>query len=276
MARRICQHPGKRNKTKICSVNKLDKGHYLIIGLVLTVIILAILSINGCHNSNKRLEYVQVLARQSDSLRQALIGLNQESLSNKKEFENALSVTSGQLALKDNQVQATSLKLDSANKRIQFLLKNRTIVTPSDSSTTTVPNDFITECSTCFSELETQNKLVNTYKKQIDERDEVAATMTINYTNRISKLEAEKKQAFDIAAEMGRTSDEAIKKLQPRRMMYLTLGAMGKKEDVLMGVGAGLMYQDKHKRMFGAVAFGTNQGVIYTGQLTFPLAFRRK
>ncbi len=257
-------------------MNKLYKGHYLLIGLALLVIILIITSWKGCNKADTRLKEVELLEKKNDTLKKILAAVQVASSASQKEFEDSLAIANGWLAIKDNQIQATESKLEVANGRIQKLLAGYTPVTPSDTNTTLVPNKFINDCADCFTELEGQNNLVNQYKNEIEEKDLLTDQIILKHAKREDQLELERQQAYEIAALSQKNAEEALKKFKPRRTVYLTLSAMGQKKDILSGFGAGLLYQDKHRRMFGGKAYATSNGGLYTADIAFPLSFKRK
>lgn len=244
--------------------------------LLLGVCVLAIALTKGCKNADAKNELISSL---QDSYSKSEIKRESDSMAaarDKAAYEDSLSVVSGLLSLKDNQLKATEVALNASNDRIQKLIQDRSMVTPSDSNTTLVPNEYIEDCESCWTELKSQNKLVNEYQRQVAEKDSFSDNMTVIYNKRIDVLESEKRNLNGLINDYKEIAQHATKIAAPRRTMYFTMSAIGKETQLIMGVGAGLIYQDKRKRMYGATAYGTNQGTIYTGSLMLPLSFRRK
>jgi len=244
----------------------------IIFGICLLIFTL----IRGCNKS--AFDQLKLAAIQNDldslSLQKERDSMAAEQ--SKKDFRDSLEFANGQLSLKDVQIEATEGKLNAANARINDLLKRHTPIVPSDTGTTLVPNEYIADCSDCFGELESGQKLVNQYRKQIGDRDAFTDKITVTYNKRITQLEHEKQQSDKLANDYREVAKMAMKKAELRRTVYFSMAAIGKESSLIMGVGAGLMYQDKRKRLFGAVVFGTNQGAMVTANLSFPLSFRRK
>jgi len=244
--------------------------------MILGVCLLLFSLIRGCNNAKSDKEIISLLEEKNALLDNKNEILEFASTQSRIAFQDSLEFSNGQLSLKDVQIEATEGKLDAANTRINDLLKRYTPVTPSDSSLTTVPSEYIKDCSDCFGELENGQKLVSQYRRQIGEKDAFAEKLTGTYNKRITQLENEKQQSDKLANDYKEVAKMGMKKAEPRRTVYFSMAAIGKESSLIMGVGAGLMYQDKRKRLFGATAFGTNQGAIYTANLSFPLSFRRK
>lgn len=247
-------------------------GAAVILGICLLIFTL----IKGCNNAESDKEVISLLEEKNALLDKKNQALELASLQSKKDFQDSLEFVNDQLSLKEAQKEATEEKLDAANTRINDLLKRYTPVVPSDTGTTMVPNDYIADCSDCFGELGREQKLVNQYRKEIDEKDAFADKITVIYNKRIDQLEHEKQQSNKLANDYKEVAQMAIKKADPRRIVYLSLAGITINSILPNGVGGGLKYQDKKKRIFGVKVIGSNVGTIYEGELSLPLSFRRK
>lgn len=197
------------------------------------------------------------------------------AIKSKQDYQNSLAVNSGLLELKDNQLAATSVQLNIANAKILDLLQRHTPIAPSDSGTTTVPSEYIEECAECFAHLERQTGLVQRYQQEVSEKDKIQEVNSENYEKRIAELESEKAKSDKSANDYKDVAKAAMKSAQFRRTFYFTLAFCAKEGYLPNGVGTGLMYQDKKRRIYGITVFGTNQGTMATGNLTLPLTFRK-
>jgi len=227
--------------------------------IILGVCLLIFTLIRGCNKAASDKEALADLREDFNELSQQKERDSIAAEQSKKDFKDSLAFANGQLSLKEVQIEATEGRLDAANARINGLLKRYTPVMPSDSGLTTVPSEYIKDCSDCFGELENGQKLVNQYRTQINEKDAFADKITVAYNKRITQLESEKQQSDELANDYKEVAKMAMKKAEPRRIVYFSMAAIGKESSLIMGVGAGLMYQDKRKRLFGATAFGTKK-----------------
>lgn len=196
---------------------------------------------------------------------------------NEINFNTSLEYANGVISLRDNQLQATRNDLVASNSRIDALLKkHKPVQVDTDDSVTMVPNTFVEECSECFAELEYHKGKSSRFIKETDSLHVAHLAKEVIQEKRIKQLEGEKEDVSQTLTDCLTAARKQADKLEPRRTMYLNMGAIGGKKDVLMGIGAGLMYQDKRKRGFGFTWYGTSQGSIVTANLSFPLSFKRK
>lgn len=257
-------------------MNKLSRGHYYLIGLTITVVILLFASIRGCRTNSRLVTDNTILTQQRDNNHDSLELLKKEIAESAKDYQDSLSFERGQSALKNAQKEATEKELDKATNRIQWLLHNRIDIIPSDSGTTLVPNEFLSECKDCWIELDGQNRLVIKYRKDIKERDSINYKTTNIYIGRIAELEKQVEYGLKVASKLDTIATTALIKYKPRRIVYLSLSALWINNPIPNGAAVGFKYKDKKERIFGVKAGVTSLGKLYEGEASIPLSFKRK
>lgn len=245
------------------SINK-----WLIVAIIIGVVVLAFTLIRGCQNEKKAASLVvdlkgRVNKLASDSVYQAkqLAG-----------YKDTMEFKEGELMLSKNKELALNEDLDKANDRISILLRKHVPIKPSlDTSITTVPNEYITDCTDCFTELNNGVQLVRKYKLEKDNQEEIYKGQLSVKDNRINFLEkSNTKLTNDYKSLIDSTGS-----IKRKGMLYFSYGILWS-AFVPKSVGAGLMYQDSRLRQFGVKGyFGAHKPMIET-QVNMPLSFKRK
>lgn len=244
----------------------------LLIGICLLIFLL----IRGCSSTNTTQQENAKLQSDLSTLKTVSDKEAAEHESDNKLFQDSLNVANAQLTLKSNQLVSTSYDLADANKKVTDLLSKYKAIHPNnDTSITTVPNEYISDCADCFGQLAAGQQLVSRYKA---ENDNISSA----FKNKISILENKVVQLNAINDNLKGTVNDAMEiakaqqnKAEIRRTLYFTLGAIAVNKAYPTGVGGGLMYSDKRKRLFGVNYFVTNIGPVYQAQLSMPLSFKR-
>lgn len=239
------------------------------------LIILLFMLIRGCSNSQQVIAINEKLQIANDSLAAEVIHNKTEILKNQKEYETQLEVVNGQVELKDNQLARTEDELGAANKRINILLaKHKNILPDSDSSNTYVPNDFITDCNGCFTELANGQKLVHKYKSDIDQLNFEWNKKSILQTNRINQQEQEKANLTKTLKDCMEISKAAQKAGTPKGQLYFSWNVIWSPFPNAAAVG--LLYQNKRKLQYGfRWGYGTFGQFVET-EMNLPLSLKRK
>lgn len=245
-------------------------------GIILFVVILFIfLLYRGCQYANHRAAKYSVYEQKIDSLLKKQVADSISSRQNADNFNASLEYSNGVIALKDNQLQATRTDLEAANIRIDALLKKHKPVQPDTNSTvTTVPNEYIEECAECFAELEYHKGKSSRFIKEADSLHAAHLAKESLQQKRIKQLEQEKSDVSETLTDCLTAAKAQSDKLEIRRKMYLTMGAIW--AHMPKAVGIGLAYSDKRGRMFSAKVYGGEWGRMYGTDVIFPLSFRRK
>lgn len=253
------------------------KLHSAIKAVILIVIgILIFTTYRGCQKSKADLNKITSLSSERLILKDSLNSLKHEIFQTKLDWQESMKMSDGILSLKNNQIAATSLQLNASDVRVKELLRNRITVITSDTGTTLVPNEFIDGCQHCFIELESQNLLLNKYRKDVKDRDSVANIITIKYNQRISQLEFQNQELIGISDRSDKIAEQALNKAAPCRKFLFSLSTISFDDAVPDGVGIGGIYADKRGRQFNVTAFGTSRGNVFTAGISMPLSFKRK
>lgn len=253
----------------------MSKGHYILLGELALILLLLFLCIQGCNKTATLLKANAELTIAHNSNHDSLQLLKKVIQTNKQEYQDSLEFKKGELALSDIQKEATEQQLDIANNHIEKLLKERTRVTPSDTSTTIVPNEYIADCETCWHELKSSNDLTNKYRRDVEERDSFATAITVAHVKRQNQLEYERDQALKLATTSDSIANAAVQKFKPKGRLFITLGSLSINQPLPNAVGAGLKYQDRRLRLYGGKVYVSNFGKIYEAELSLPLSLKR-
>jgi hypothetical protein len=242
--------------------------------IIAGVIIFAL--IRGCSNSKLQLSENNALKSANDSLSKKI---NNDSIANKKlatDYQLKDQVQSGIITIQENKLNAAYDTLDKANDRINKLLARYKPVTPNvDTNVTLVPNEYISDCSQCFTELEGQQNNIKGARKEMDSLKK-ALTVKINIQQaRISELGREQAQAKNNLNDCRAINEAYQKKLELRRRLFLSMGimAIGTKFTP-NAAGIGLSYQDKQFRMISFKYYTSEYGGIKSLDIHMPLSLR--
>lgn len=253
------------------------KLHPLILIAILIGVVALIFSLfKGCQKSKDDQNAIVSLKTERLILKDSINSLKYDIFQTKLDWQESMKTSDGILSLKDNKIVAISLQFDIANNKVKDLLKNRISVTPSDTGTTIVPNEFIEGCQGCYIELESQNLLINKYRKDVKDRDSFANSIVIKYNQRISQLDFQNQQLIGVAEKSDKIAEEALKKAEPHRRFLFSLSTISFNDAVPDGIGVGGIYSDKKGRLFNINAFGTNKGSVFMAGISMPLSFKRK
>lgn len=243
--------------------------------ILLGFLILAFALIRGCNQGKAKDEaYAKSLAKNTE-LEEKLKAADSASLANKNNYNASLEFANGVIALKDNQVQSTRAELEAANIRIEALLKRHKSVQPDTNSTVTlVPNEYIEECAECFAELEYHKGKSARFIKETDSLHAAHLAKESLQQKRITQLQQENSHVSKTLTDCLTAGKAQAGKLETRRKVYLTMGAIW--APLPKAIGVGLLYQDKRGRMYGGKAYTSAWGTLVESELILPLSFRRK
>jgi hypothetical protein len=244
----------------------------LIVAIIVGGLFIWFMACRGYNNGKALAESNYV----KDSSLEVIKQLKAKGVEDSIDHETKLAVKDGEYDLLNNRSEAERDSLKTANDRITHLLHKHVPIKPSsDTNVTVVPNLYIKECSQCFHELSSGQQLVKKFITTSDSIKSVLISKEKIYDGRIKQLENEKKGAYDIAELAEKEFEKKIKALQPRRTVYLSLGTMAWDGYLPKSVGIGGIYQDKMRRQFGGMIYGSNIGIIYQANIAVPLSLRR-
>lgn len=244
--------------------------------IVLIVLLFLIgLLIKGCHQNRQAIAFNKDLKIANDSLAAEVIKGKVELLENKRDYDIKLEVANGQVELKDNQLTKTGDELEAANKRINILLANHHDISPNpDTSVTTVPNAYIEECSGCFNELQNGQQLVKKYKSDVEQLQWSYTKKDILQSQRIAQQEQEKSNLVKSLQDCMDISKAAQKAGAPHGQLYFSWGVQFAPLPKMAAIG--LLYQNKHKLIYGAKGWFGAYGTMVEANMNMPLSFKRK
>lgn len=244
------------------------------VGLVVMFILLLLL-IRGCSNSRQAIAENKDLKIKNDSLAAEVITIKTELLKNSQDYEIKLGVVNGQVELKDNQLAKTGDELDAANKRINTLVVNHHDISPStDTSVTVVPNDYISECSGCFNELQNGQQLVKQYRSDMEQLKLTYLNKDKLQTNRINQQEQEKGKLAKSLNDCMTLSKSAQKAAAPHGQLFFSWNVLWNPWP--SSAGLGLMYQSKYRVQYGLTWYYGRYGQMVQTQMNLPLSIKKR
>lgn len=236
------------------------------LSLLTGLVVFCFLYIKQCNqNSNQ----ANAMARLETKIKTDSI----KSLDNKKRFDSTLHSAKTNIDSISTAKQHTEDSLDLANARIDKLLaRYKPIKVDNDTGNTYVPNEFINECSDCFTELPLYKNLANKYRKQVHDEDSAHKQQDTVYENRITELSQEKKNVQDnLDSCMKLKTPTPI--LEQRAMLLANISVLSISNLVPAAAGVGFTYQDKRGRHYGGRIMGSAQGTMYFLDVGAPFIF---
>jgi hypothetical protein len=238
--------------------------------LILLVLLICALY-RGCRQFNKD----ETSAVDINGRIERLLKDSTEKSKQLKENKLQNELLDGQIELANNK---NELYLDSfrlLNDYISSLKKRYKPIVPSiDTNVTTVPNEYIENCSGCFVALDKAQQLGLRYKSDLDNKDRLNLSKINTLNSRIGILE---KQNIQLKTDYVSLLD-STKALTPtlKRTLFATIGAMAINQSFPNAIGGGLLYEDKKRRIFGAKYYISKYGSIYQGEVSFPLSLKKR
>lgn len=191
------------------------------------------------------------------------------------DLKNQVQVIDGQLGVAKNK---ESIYMDSfrvLNDHINNLKKRYRPVAPSnDTSVTVVPNDYIVDCADCFMTIEKAQKLGVQYRADLDHVNSLNESKVDLLSGKVSILE---KQNVSLNKNYRSLLDSVTnKKSELRRTLFFSLSALSINQIFPNAIGAGFLYEDKRRRIYGAKYYVSEHGPIYQADFSLPLSLKFK
>jgi hypothetical protein len=240
--------------------------------LIAGILILLIALIKGCNSSRKEVIAKEKAIAYGDSMKAAFNVYKIISDSSKKQFQDSLEFSAGQLALANEQKLRTEAELQDITKQNRALIAQHRLYQYADTTAITVPNGFVTECEGCFVKLENTTNLVERYKRDIKTIETKQADQNQLYQKRFKELDQEKLGFYNKINTLAKAQQEAIDKLKPHGRLYLTWGVLWRPWPV--GAGGGLMYQNKRNLIWGLTCYYGQNGTTLETNIHFPLSLK--
>lgn len=203
--------------------------------------------------------------------------INDSIESSKKLADNSIQreLLEGQLEVADNKNTAYLDSFGVLNSVLNGLKKRyKPVVASVDTNVTTVPNEYIEECSGCFAAIDKAQQLGLRYKSELDNKDNLTKSKIKVLDNRISILENQNVQLGKSYRSLLDSTNKAVPAL--RRTLFATIGAMSINQIMPNAIGGGFLYEDKRRRIFGAKYYVSKYGSIYQGEISLPLSLKFK
>lgn len=252
------------------------KQPWKVYAVLIALGIILFASIRGCHQGQASVAVAEKWHRSTDSLSNVTKILKVVIDSTKKSYQDSLDFVNGQLALKNNQLVYTKYSLDSADQRITILInKYKDIQPATDTSVTTVPNEYVNECHDCFTELKGGQAKVKLYLSQLDSVKQVTQTKLNLQQNRINQLNQQNTQLAGTLQDCLEVSKAAEKKLAPHGQLFFSWSVLWVPYIPTMA-GVGLMYQNKYKLQIGVRGMFGRYGNGFETEVNMPLSLKRK
>lgn len=249
---------------------------WLIFAILIGAGILIFACIRGCNQGQQAVAESIQWKQENTKLVHDTTRLAQERDSTKKAYQDSLDFVNGQLALRENQLTARIIQLDSADKRITNLRARYQAVIPNkDTSITTVSNEYIENCADCFAELSNGQEKVKTYMAQIDNLNQSYQAKINLQQNRINQLDKQNTQLAGTLHDCIETSQKAEKKLAIHGQLYFSWSVLWVPFTPTMA-GIGLMYQNKYRVQFGLRGMFGRYGNGFETEVNMPLSLKRK
>jgi hypothetical protein len=252
---------------------KIQIPGWLIAILFILLGLLILSLIRGCNNQQgaaiAKINYEDRIKK--------LLADSSENANNEKQYNIQTEFQAAQLEQINDSVSSLNEDLSRANDRIATLQKKRIQVTPNpDTSATLVPNEFIAQYGDCFTELHKGQQLVMRYKAAKDSQEIIYKELLSTKDQRISFLNNYTTQLSGQYQSLLDSSKRVQHLLEQRRTFYFKLGILSINQTLPNSGGAGLIYQDKMKRLFSIGYYLSPYGSIYQFEGAIPLSLIKR
>jgi hypothetical protein len=241
--------------------------------LVAVVAVLLFLQFRGCRQSKIQLHKFNKIDSLNNVLLHAVSDDKLRTDSAKKAFQDSLEFERGQRAILEAQKERTEAELDDITKENKALITKYKIGQYTDTSSVTVPGEFITDCQGCFVKLEKTTGLVERYKKDINKIQDKWDEHDKMYQKRFRELDEEKLGFYNKINTLAKAQQKAIDELKPHGRLYLSWGVLWRPWPVAGGVG--LMYQNKRNLIWGLKGYYGQGGTTVETNVNLPLSLRK-
>lgn len=170
--------------------------------------------------------------------------------------------------------EQTESELSKALKENKDLIAKHKLGEYSDTNSTLVPAEYISDCESCFTKLDNTTKLTLRYKDDLNNLQNNWDKQNQIYQKRFKQLDEERLGFYNKINSLAKEAKTATDKLQPHGRLYLSWGVMFGPWPKM--AGGGFMYQTKYNLMYEANWLYGNMGHMVYGSIKFPLSIRIK
>lgn len=229
--------------------------------------------VRSCNNTNNALSENKELTE----LNNRLLTDSAQMAIQIQEYKEQAEMQDGQIALRDNQLQAKGDSLDAANARILLLINKHKPIQPSlDTNITVVPNEYVDGCEGCFVELTRGREMVVSYKRTADSLRAVFFNKKRADSIQISRLTLRTTSLTGTLRDAISAAAAERKKSEPRGKMLVSVGTLFIDANMPNAIGGGGGYQDKYNRIFAVKYYGSKYGSVKQVDVFIPLSFKRR
>jgi hypothetical protein len=250
---------------------KINPTILLIIFVLSGALIFAV--IRSCNNHKEAIAADSKLTE----LSKKIVSDSIEFANTTKEYEVQSELQDGQIALKENQLQAKDDSLDAANLRILALISKHKPIKPSiDTNITTVPNEYVNDCEGCFMELTRGRDMVMSYKGTADSLRIAFLKKKRTDSIRIQGLTLRNADLTGTLADAISAAAAEREKTRPRAKGLISIGTLLINANLPNAIGGGFGYQDKYNRIFTVKYYASEYGSVKQVDVLIPLSFKRR
>src|SRR6478736_182944 len=249
------------------------KIHPLVATLVIACFLILIFALfKGCKQNRMEVAAKQRAAILADSALNVLREYKSLSDSSAKDFQDTIEFERGQREFIANQKARTEKNLDSVLVENIKLIDKHKLAKYADTAAITVPNEYVRDCESCFTKLETTTNLSLRYKSDNALLQNKWKQQELTYQNRFKQLEVEQLGFYNKISALTKEQKENAEKLKPHGKLFLSWGVMWSPWPI--AGGAGLMYQTKYSFQYGVKFYYGNKGSIVETSMHFPLSIK--
>jgi len=254
---------------------KIDIPNWVKGAILIGVGCIIISAIRGCHNNKATLAENVQLKEANKILIQRAIKDSLDQKNTQEEYTFSDSIHNHTIEMQQDALDAANDTLDKANNRInKLIIKYRPATVNADTNVTLVPNEYINECSQCFTELEGQQKRIKVARDEMSDLQQSLNSRINNQQLRINELTKEKQLVKNNLNDCLKNDSINLKKFEPRRRLYWSMGVMSINSVLPNAAGLGLMYQDRRYRIVGFRMYTSEYGSVKALDVHLPLSFR--
>lgn len=246
----------------------------LLVAILIGLLVLILAFVNGCNKKKQIAEENKSLKENNTALIKANKDIKSYSDSMNQLTHDSLEFERGQTQLIIAQKGRTELLLDASNKTVTDLLEKHKLAQYTDTTSMVVPAEYVTDCEGCYVQLQSQNSLVNRYKKDVSLLGERYEKQERIYINRFNDMQAQSERAYFKIDSLTKVQSKSISKVDPHGRLYLSWGVMWGPLPKM--AGAGLLYQSKNNMIYGAKCYYGANGYLIETTMNFPLSLRFK
>lgn len=188
-------------------------------------------------------------------------------------YADTIEFLNGQIELKNNQLAATKIEIDSFNLTVKLLKKKYKPVTPAiDTNVTIVPNEYISNCADCFAKLDAYDNRISASIADYNELNELYIQQAATYENQLIETQLQRDSCYKQFNKISQTAG----KYEPAMKIKLGIGAMSINSILPNAIGPGLMYEDKKGNDYIGRVYLSEYGKIYSIDIFKTISFRKR